>query len=259
MKRVLNSIVPNALRDNCYGSFYGMVRSLEKWSKTKAMNIVKQFTFLFATIALMAVGCKTMNRTQKGAAIGVGGGAAIGAVVGKAFGNTAMGAIVGAAVGGTTGAIIGQRMDKQAEEMKQVLGDADVRRVGEGIVIEFKDKILFGFDQSDLHSASKQSLDKLDEVLKKYPDTNIEVIGHTDEKGSDEYNQNLSERRAASVAAYLKANGIAASRIVTKGMGETDPKVTNDSDANRAENRRVEFVITANEAMKAEAKQQAGQ
>lgn len=223
------------------------------------MNTVKQFTFLFATVALMAVGCKSMNRTQKGAAIGVGGGAAIGAVVGKAFGNTAMGAIVGAAVGGTAGAIIGQRMDKQAEEMKQVLGDAEVRRVGEGIVIEFKDKILFGFDQSDLNSASQQSLNKLDEVLKKYPDTNIEVIGHTDEKGSDEYNQTLSQRRAASVAAYLKANGIAASRIVTKGMGETDPKVANDSDANRAENRRVEFVITANETMKAEAKQQARQ
>lgn len=223
------------------------------------MKTLRQFGILLAAVALLAAGCKTMNRTQKGAAIGVGGGAAVGAVVGKALGNTAMGAIVGAAVGGTAGAVIGRKMDKQAEEMKQVLGDAEVRRVGEGIVIEFKDKILFGFDQSDVSTAAQQSLNKLDEVLKKYPDTNIEVIGHTDDKGTDSYNQNLSQRRATSVAAYLKANGIAASRITTKGMGESDPKVTNDSDAARAENRRVEFVITANEKMKTDAQQEAGQ
>ena len=223
------------------------------------MKTVKQFTLILAAIAFLAAGCKTMNRSQKGAAIGAGGGAAIGAVVGKALGYTAMGAIVGAAVGGTAGAVIGKKMDQQAEEMKQVLGDAEVRRVGEGIVIEFKDKILFGFDQSDVTTAAQQSLNKLHEVLEKYPDTNIEVIGHTDDKGSNNYNERLSQRRATSVASFLKTNGIAASRITTKGMGESDPKVTNDSDANRAENRRVEFVITANEKMKADAKQEAGQ
>ncbi len=222
------------------------------------MKTMKQFMLLSAAIALLAAGCKTMNRTQKGAAIGVGGGAAVGAVVGKALGNTAMGAIVGAAVGGTAGAVIGKKMDKQAEEMKQVLGDAEVRRVGEGIVIEFKDKILFGFNQSDVSPAVQPSLDKLDEVLKKYPDTNIEVIGHTDERGTDEYNAGLSQRRATAVANYLKAADIAASRITTKGMGESDPKVANDSDTARAENRRVEFVITANEKMKTAAKQEAG-
>ena len=223
------------------------------------MKTVKQFTLLFAAIAILAAGCKTLNRSQKGAAIGTGGGAAIGAVVGKALGNTAMGAIVGAAVGGTAGAVIGKRMDKQAEEMKRVMGDAEVRRVGEGIVVEFKDKVLFGFDQSDLGTTAQQSINKLNDVLKKYPDTNIEVIGHTDDKGTDEYNQNLSQRRATAVANYLKANGIVASRIVTKGMGESDPKVTNDSDSNRAENRRVEFVITANEKMVNDAKQEGGQ
>jgi outer membrane protein OmpA-like peptidoglycan-associated protein len=191
--------------------------------------------------------------------IGAGGGAAIGAVVGKALGNTAMGAIVGATVGGAGGAIIGKKMDKQAEEMKQVLGDAEVRREGEGIVIVFKEKVLFGFDQADLNSTSQQSLNKLDDVLKKYPDTDIEIIGHTDDKGSDTYNQRLSERRANAVASFLKANGIPAARINTKGMGESDPKVSNDSETNRAENRRVEFVITANQKMKNEAKQEAGE
>jgi outer membrane protein OmpA-like peptidoglycan-associated protein len=223
------------------------------------MKTIRQFTLVLAAAAIMGTGCKTMNRSQKGAVIGAGGGAAIGAVVGKALGNTAMGAIVGATVGGAGGAIIGKKMDKQAEEMKQVLGDAEVRREGEGIVIVFKEKVLFGFDQADLNSTSQQSLSKLDDVLKKYPDTDIEIIGHTDDKGSDTYNQRLSERRANSVASFLKANNIPATRITTKGMGESDPKVPNDSETNRAENRRVEFVITANQKMKNEAKQEAGE
>jgi outer membrane protein OmpA-like peptidoglycan-associated protein len=229
-----------------------------KKSKTKAMKTIRQFTLIVAAMAMLATGCKTMNRSQKGAAVGAGGGAAVGAVVGRALGNTAMGAIVGAAVGGTAGAVIGRKMDKQAEEMKQVLGDAEVRRVGEGIVVEFKEKILFGFNKADLGTSADASLAKLDNVLTKYPDTNIEIIGHTDDKGTDAYNQQLSERRAASVAAHLRQNGVAAARIKTRGMGESDPKVPNESDASRAENRRVEFVITANEKMVNEAKQEAG-
>ena len=223
------------------------------------MKTIRHFSLLLVAFAILFSGCKSMNKTQKGAAIGVGGGAVIGGVVGKALGNTAAGVIVGAAVGGTVGAIIGQKMDKQAEEMKKVMGDAEVKRVGEGIIIEFKDKVLFGYDQSDLTTQSQTSLKKLANVLEKYPDTNIEIIGHTDNKGSDQYNQGLSERRANAAAAYLRSTGIANSRITTKGMGESDPKVSNDTDAGRAENRRVEFVITANQKMIDDAKKEAGQ
>ena len=200
-----------------------------------------------------------MNRTQKGAVIGAAGGGAIGAVIGHSSGNTALGAIIGAAVGGAAGAIIGRDMDKQAEEMKKVLGDAEVRREGEGIVINFKEKVLFGFDQSVLTSNAQVNLDKLTNVLQKYPDTNIEIIGHTDNKGSDAYNNDLSQRRSNSVSSYLKDHGINNSRLLTKGMGESDPVASNDTDEGRAQNRRVEFVITANEKMKAEAKREAGQ
>ena len=200
-----------------------------------------------------------MNRSQKGAVIGAAGGGVIGGVVGRAMGNTAMGAIVGATVGGVAGAVIGRKMDKQAEEMKKVLGDAEVKRVGEGSVNEFKEKILFGFDRADLGASAQANLDKLANVLKKYPDTNIEIIGHTDDKGTDTYNQGLSERRANAVSAYLRNNGISSTRLSTKGMGESDPKVANDSEANRSENRRVEFVITANEKMVQDAKREAGQ
>jgi outer membrane protein OmpA-like peptidoglycan-associated protein len=150
-------------------------------------------------------------------------------------------------------------MDKQAEEMKKVLGDAEVRRVGEGIVIDFKEKVLFGFDRSDLGANAATNLDKLINVLNKYPDTDIKILGHTDNKGTDEYNQGLSERRAISVSGYLKNHGITSGRISTKGMGENDPIASNDTEEGRSQNRRVEFVITANEKMKADAKKEAGQ
>jgi len=223
------------------------------------MKTVRNLSLVLVVFAMLSSGCETMNRSQKGAVIGAAGGGVIGGVIGRSLGNTAMGAIVGAAVGGATGAIIGKKMDKQAEEMKKVLGDAEVKRVGEGIVIEFKDKVLFGFDRSDLSAQAQTNLDKLTNVLQKYPDTNIEIIGHTDDKGSDDYNQGLSQRRATSVASYIKGKGINSGRVTTKGMGESDPKVSNDSESGQAENRRVEFVITANQKMVDDAKAEAGQ
>ena len=185
------------------------------------------------------------------------GGAAAGAVIGKAAGNTALGAIIGATVGGVTGAVIGRKMDKQAEEIKKEVPDAEVVRVGEGIVIEFKSQILFGFDQSNLTADARTNLDKLVTILQKYPDTDIEVQGHTDSKGTDRYNEALSKRRAAAVSNYLSGKGITPSRLTTKGFGETVPKYSNTSEEGQAQNRRVEFLISANEKMKADAAKEA--
>ena len=121
------------------------------------MKTLKQLMVVLALTGLVAAGCKSMNKTQKGAVIGAAGGGVVGGVVGRALGNTAAGVIVGATVGGVAGSVIGRKMDKQAEEMQKVLGDAEVKRVGEGIVIEFKDKVLFGFDQADLgHTSTGQ-------------------------------------------------------------------------------------------------------
>src|SRR6188508_2722926 len=111
--------------------------------------------------ALIFAQCKSMTRTQKGAAVGAVGGGAVGAVVGKTLGNTALGAIIGAAVGGVTGAVIGRKMDKQAEEIEKNVPGAKVERVGEGIVVDFNEKVLFAFDKSDLSPSSATSLDKL--------------------------------------------------------------------------------------------------
>jgi len=208
--------------------------------------------------SVLLAGCASMNKTTKGAAVGTAAGGAMGAVIGKAAGNTALGAIIGATVGGATGAIIGREMDKQAEEIEKSVPDAKVERVGEGIVVEFSSAVLFGFDQADLSADAKANLDKLVTVLNTYPDTNIEVQGHTDSKGSESYNQNLSVKRATSVSDYLISNQITATRITTKGFGETLPKYENETEDGRAQNRRVEFLITANEKMKAEAAAEAG-
>lgn len=207
-------------------------------------------------IALLA-GCSSMNKSQKGAVIGAAGGGATGAVIGRAAGNTAMGAIIGATVGGVAGAVIGREMDKQAAEMEKEVPGAKVERVGEGIVVEFSGKVLFGFDKSDLTTEATNNLNSLIDILNKYPDTDIVIQGHTDNKGSDSYNHALSERRATAVSSYLKSNNISASRVSTVGYGETAPKYSNDTENGRANNRRVEFLITANEKMKQEARKEA--
>lgn len=213
---------------------------------------------LVAMVAVLSMaGCKSWNKSQKGAVIGAAGGAAVGGVIGKAAKNPALGAIIGATVGGAAGAIIGHQMDKQAEEIKNELPDAKVERVGEGIVVEFNNKILFGFDSYALTDASKKSLDELRDILNKYSDTNIEVQGHTDNSGSDDYNLTLSQKRAEAVAAYLRASGVNAARVTTKGFGEAYPKYSNDNESDKAMNRRVEFLISANNKMQSDAQKEA--
>lgn len=221
---------------------------------------MKKIKFLLAGFLIAAIflaGCKTMNKSQKGAVIGTAGGAAAGAVIGKVAGNTVLGAIIGAGVGGVAGAVIGRKMDKQAEEIKKEIPDVEVVRVGEGIVIEFKSQILFGFDQSNLTTDARANLDKLIIILQKYPDTDIEVQGHTDSKGTTRYNESLSERRASAVSYYLSGKAIGASRLTTTAFGETMPKYTNTTEEGQTQNRRVEFLISANEKMKSDAAKEA--
>lgn len=222
------------------------------------MKQLKLGLIMLVSVFLIFSGCASWNKTQKGAVVGTAAGGAMGAVIGRASGNTALGAIIGATVGGGAGAVIGHQMDKQAEEIKNTVPDARVERVGEGIVVEFSSNVLFGFDESSLSAEAKTSLDKLVKVLNSYPDTDIEIQGHTDSKGSETYNQALSERRAGAVIAYLDGHGISASRLTIKGFGETVPKYENSTEEGRASNRRVEFLITANEKMKAEAAKTAG-
>jgi len=195
------------------------------------------------------IGCSASNAV-KGGAIGVGGGAVVGGIIGKAAGNTALGAIIGAAVGGTTGALIGNAMDNRAEELRKDLSNAKIERVGEGIKITFDSGILFATNSYELQPAAKSNIESLAKILNKYPDTNILIEGDTDNEGTTEYNQKLSERRAQSVADYQKGQGVPGSRISTVGLGELNPVASNETAAGRQKNRRVEVAIFANERMK---------
>ncbi len=214
-----------------------------------------RFTSYLLCMLMLLAGCARLSNTEKGAAIGAGAGAVVGGAIGKATGNTARGAILGAIVGGTAGAIIGQRMDRQAAEMQQELPEARIERVGEGILVTFESGILFDFDSATLRPEARENLRRLAESLKKYPETEVLIVGHTDSTGPEAYNQRLSERRAESAAAFLMQQGIRPSRIRTMGRGESEPIASNDTEEGRRLNRRVEIAIFASEAYRKEVQQ----
>ena len=203
-------------------------------------------------LSVFIYGCGASNAVKGGVIGGVGGGV-VGGVIGNQLGNTALGAIIGAAVGGTAGVLIGHHMDKQAEEMQKELENAKVERIGEGIALTFDSGILFGFDSSTLQPEAKANINKLADILKKYPESNILITGHTDSDGTEQYNQSLSERRAKSVSDYAMIQGISSSRLSVIGLGETEPVASNDTVEGKSQNRRVEIAIFANEELKAAA------
>jgi outer membrane protein OmpA-like peptidoglycan-associated protein len=211
--------------------------------------------FVILSFLMVTMGCAEWNRTQKGAAIGAGAGGTAGAIIGYATGATVAGIIIGAAVGGVAGGFIGNYMDKQAAEIERDIQGAKVERVGEGIKITFSSGILFDVDKADLKDDPKAELTELSTILNKYADTNILLAGHTDATGSDEHNYELSRRRAQSVADYLATQNVDSVRIATEGYGKSQPIANNGTVEGRAQNRRVEVAIWANEKLKKVAKE----
>jgi outer membrane protein OmpA-like peptidoglycan-associated protein len=191
-----------------------------------------------------------MNNMVKGGGIGAVAGGALGGVIGNQVGNTTAGILIGAAVGGAAGAAIGRYMDKQAAEIQKDIEGARVERVGEGIKITFDSGILFDSGSADLKQAAKDNIVELSRVLKKYEDTNIVIQGYTDSKGTEEFNQKLSERRASAVTNFAVSQGVNVVRVTTTGMGEAHPVGDNDSEGGRAQNRRVELAIFANKKLR---------
>ena len=215
---------------------------------------------MIPTLAAVAfsAGCASLNKKETGAIIGATAGAATGAIVGRANGSTAKGAIIGAAVGGTAGAVIGHQMDQQAKEIQQNIPGAVVERVGEGLQVTFASGLLYDYDSDIVKSTARQNLTTLASSLEKYPNTDLVVVGHTDAQGSDSYNMTLSEKRAAAATNFLVSQGVSRARLRSVGRGESEPVASNDTEADRQKNRRVEIAIYANETLKNQARQQGG-
>ncbi|MEX0660476.1 MAG: OmpA family protein [Balneolaceae bacterium] len=209
---------------------------------TKKLTIL--LTLLLST-ALIISSCSNWSNAAKGAVIGSGGGAAVGAVIGKTLGNTAAGAIGGAVVGGAVGTIIGNNMDRKAREMEEEMEGVTIQRIEEGIAVSFDSGLLFNYDSSTLRPEAQLNLGKLSEILSRDKDTILMIVGHTDSSGDENYNLNLSERRAQSAANFMINEGLVRERVQTKGRGELEPIADNQTQAGQQENRRVEVAIYA--------------
>ncbi len=197
-------------------------------------------------ISIVLVGglfsCATPGeKTATGAGIGAGAGAALGALFGSQSGNAGKGALIGAGIGAALGGVIGNRLDKQARELEKI---AEVKRTENGIIARLKSDILFNSGSSSLKNTTMSNIDQIADILKKYPENNIAVIGHTDSDGSESYNQSLSERRAHAVSTRLISKGVPSKYLSTEGAGQSQPIESNKTAAGRMRNRRVELVIT---------------
>lgn len=183
--------------------------------------------------------------TYKGAGLGAALGAGAGALIGGSP-HRGEGAAIGAVVGTLAGAGIGQYMDRQEAQMRQSLQGTgvEVQRHGDNILLNMPNSITFAFDSSRIRSEFHPTLNNVASVLNQYPQTNVEVIGHTDSTGTTAYNQKLSQERAQSVTTYLKGQGVVPNRLYMIGKGETQPIASNDTEAGRAQNRRVEVRIS---------------
>ena len=206
----------------------------------------RMFVTCSLALTLGVAACASLSRKEKGAVIGATAGGAVGGVIGNQTGSTARGAIIGAVIGGTVGAVIGHQMDQQAKELRQDIPGATVTRVGEGIAVTFASGLLYDFDSDVVRAAAATNLRNLAASLGKYPKTDLLIVGHTDSKGADDYNQTLSQKRATAASNYLAAQGVSSARLRALGRGETEPVASNDTETGRQSNRRVEIAIYAN-------------
>jgi len=198
---------------------------------------------IFVAGSLYLSGCGANNLT-KGAGIGAATGAALGGIIGHQSGHTAGGAAIGGVAGGALGALIGRRLDKQQEELKQVPGMQSVQVDEKAQTINAALQILFNVNSDVINSSEAKKLDDLAAVFAKYPENILVIEGHTDNDGSDEYNQKLSEKRAKSVENFLRGKHINIASLSSVGYGESRPIASNDTSAGKSANRRVELKIS---------------
>ena len=212
--------------------------------KVLAIILLSLLTVVSCTTA--TDGTRKVSKTGVGAGIG----AAAGAVIGQAIGKDTKGTLIGTAGGAAVGAAIGNIFDRQEKELRNKLKGTgvDVKRTGEGeIKLTAPENITFDLNSYVIKPQFKNTLDSVATVLKTYPDSTIVVSGHTDTTGNDTINNPLSVNRASSVESYLESQGISSSRITSRGYGSKQPIASNATEAGRAQNRRVEIAIIANQ------------
>jgi outer membrane protein OmpA-like peptidoglycan-associated protein len=217
---------------------------------------MKSKVLVAAIAALSLSACTSINpytgntqlsNTTGGALVGAGGGALAGGIIGAATGNDPrVAALIGAGIGGLTGAAIGSYMDQQEAELRAQLASTgvSVTRVGNQIILNMPSNITFAVDSDKVQQQFNETLISVALVLRKFNKTIIDVYGHTDSSGSDEYNRDLSNRRAVSVATILVNQGVERQRFYIDGRGEDDPIASNSTESGRAQNRRVEIQLT---------------
>jgi outer membrane protein OmpA-like peptidoglycan-associated protein len=208
---------------------------------------MKKQTVVLASILALggASGCSSAGKnTAVGAGVGAAAGAAVGAIIGHQTGNRAGGALIGAALGGSMGGVIGNRLDKQAKELEQI---AETKRTEQGIVTKLKSDILFDTGKAELKPAANENINKLAQIMKKYPENVLTIKGYTDSTGSKTTNTQLSTRRADAVKQRLVKAGMPAETITVVGMADENPVSPNTTADGRAQNRRVEIEITVDE------------
>jgi outer membrane protein OmpA-like peptidoglycan-associated protein len=209
----------------------------------------RQIITVVGILSIAITGCISSTdphkKAKQGAAIGAASGAVVGAVVGHQSGNRNTGAAVGAVVGAGIGTAIGYKMDKQQAELERVEGIEVERTAEDQINVTIKNDILYDFDSSTLRPGSRATLDEMADVFSRYPETMIELAGHTDSVGTVAYNQRLSEQRSRTVGNYLTMQGVSSSRINAIGYGAEYPRATNETAEGRQLNRRVEIRIQA--------------
>ena len=221
------------------------------------MKAIKTLCAAVLAAGMLLTGCNSMTNTGKGALIGGGGGGALGAGIGALIGGgkgAAIGSGIGAAVGAGAGALIGNRMDKQAAKLKEQLANADVETVKDAndltaIKVTFPGGILFPTNGTTLSATAQTELAQFAASLKENPNTNVQIYGFTDNTGTMAVNQRVSTGRADSVLSYLAQCGIAPTRLTAQGVPMADYVATNDTPAGRAQNRRVEIYISADQEM----------
>lgn len=214
------------------------------------MLILKRVSVLFLISALLWGCAPPQNKTQQGALYGTGIGAAVGAGLGQVIGGdteaTLIGAGIGAALGGVAGASIGRYMDQQEEALRQQFAAseaANIQRNADVLAVTFKSDVLYDVNSAALKAGAYTEINRVANVLMQYPQTNIQIAGHTDSSGSEEYNQGLSERRALGVQNALAHQGVAPMRMTSLGFGETQPIADNTTESGRQLNRRVVITI----------------